>query len=145
MELAWQFLFFLVVEDTLFYWSHRLLHTPRLYWIHKHHHQYTQTIGLTSQFVHPLEYVLSGTIPSTMGFQLLVLLCRVHYSTILIWVFYRLVQSYESHSGYTWSWNTLALIPFSVGSDHHDFHHAMNTGNYGSVFLFWDGYCGTQK
>ena len=53
-EIVWQFLLFLIVEDTLFYWGHRMLHHPKLYWIHKHHHEYHQTIGFASQYVHPL-------------------------------------------------------------------------------------------
>lgn len=135
----------MLVEDTLFYWSHRILHRPSFYWIHKHHHEYHQTIGFASQYVHPIEYILSGTIPSSLGFQILSYVCQVHYATILVWLIYRFIQSYESHSGFTWSWNTLSLIPYTVGSDHHDFHHAMNCGNYGSVFLFWDAYCETEK
>lgn len=53
-------------------------------------------------------------------------------------------QSYEGHSGYTWTWNTLSLFPFTVGSDYHDFHHAMNSGNFGSVFIFWDALFKTE-
>jgi sterol desaturase/sphingolipid hydroxylase (fatty acid hydroxylase superfamily) len=49
-----------------------------------------------------------------------------------------MIQSYEGHCGYTWTWNTLSLFPYTVGSDYHDFHHAMNVGNYGSIFVFWD-------
>lgn len=37
-ELIWQFTFFLLVEDILFYLSHLLLHQPSWYWIHKKHH-----------------------------------------------------------------------------------------------------------
>lgn len=90
--------------------------------------------------MHPIEYVLAGTIPSTMGFQLLSMVYPVHYCTVLVFLIYRIIQSYEGHCGYTWSWNTLSLFPFTVGSDHHDFHHAANMGNFGSVFLFLDAW-----
>jgi methylsterol monooxygenase/4-alpha-methyl-delta7-sterol-4alpha-methyl oxidase len=55
-----------------------------------------------------------------------------------------MIQSYEGHCGYTWSWNTLSLFPYTVGSDFHDFHHAMNAGNYGSVFMIWDALFHTE-
>lgn len=55
-----------------------------------------------------------------------------------------MVQSYEGHCGYMWTWNTLSLFPWTVGSDYHDFHHAMNDGNFGSVWIFWDVVFGTE-
>lgn len=137
-KLLWQFSFFLIVEDVMFYFSHLLLHQPGWYWIHKYHHEYRQTISLAAHYVHPIEYVLAGTLPSSLGFQLLSFVTPVHYSTVLVWLIYRMIQSYEGHCGYTWSWNTLSLFPYTVGSDFHDFHHAMNVGNYGSVFMIWD-------
>lgn len=53
-ELIWQFSLFLVIEDILFYLSHRLLHQPNWYWIHKYHHEYRQTISLAAHYVHPI-------------------------------------------------------------------------------------------
>lgn len=45
---------FFLVNDFVFYWSHRLLHHPRLYKIHKKHHQYYVTTGLAAEFAHPV-------------------------------------------------------------------------------------------
>ena len=70
--------------------------------------------------------------------MILGLFTPVHYVTILIWLIFRLLQSYEGHCGYQWTWNILSLFPATVGSDYHDFHHSNNSGNYGSVFVFWD-------
>ena len=49
-----QIAFFILIEDFLFYVSHRMLHHPQLYWIHKHHHEYRQTIAVAAQYAHPL-------------------------------------------------------------------------------------------
>lgn len=43
-EISWQILAFAVIEDALFYFSHRMLHTGFLYRnIHKVHHSYNIT------------------------------------------------------------------------------------------------------
>ena len=44
--------------DTSFYWSHRLLHHPRLYkHFHKQHHEYRGTIGFAAEYAHFVEQV----------------------------------------------------------------------------------------
>eukprot|EP00658_Telonema_sp_P-2_P008722 TRINITY_DN13298_c0_g1_i4.p2 TRINITY_DN13298_c0_g1~~TRINITY_DN13298_c0_g1_i4.p2 ORF type:complete len:196 (+),score=18.39 TRINITY_DN13298_c0_g1_i4:418-1005(+) len=44
--------------DAWFYWGHRLLHHPKLYWIHKKHHSFHATIGVAALFSHPIEGLL---------------------------------------------------------------------------------------
>ena len=52
---VWQLILMLAINDTLFYWAHRLLHTPVLYRaIHKRHHRFTATVGIASEFAHPV-------------------------------------------------------------------------------------------
>lgn len=47
-EISWQILVFGVIEDVLFYFSHRLLHTPYFYGkVHKVHHIY----NITGKFI----------------------------------------------------------------------------------------------
>lgn len=42
----------IMVDDTLFYWSHRLLHHPKIYgMIHKKHHTFKHTIGIAVEYV----------------------------------------------------------------------------------------------
>lgn len=48
-----QMLFCMLVDDTWFYWGHRLLHTKLFYkHIHKQHHRFTQPIGISALYVH---------------------------------------------------------------------------------------------
>ena len=72
-------------------------------------------------------------------------LTHVHFITIFIWIFYRSLQTCLGHSGYDLCFDPGNLLPFAIGADHHDFHHAQNCGNYGSLFMFWDALFGTQK
>ena len=143
-EIFWQFIVFLLTQDFFFYSAHRLLHHPKLYWIHKFHHEHRQSIPIASPCMHPIEYLLAGTLPSTLGFQILSRLTRVHFSTMIIWLIFRLIHGYEVHCGYTWTWSIQSIFPYAIASDHHDFHHAMNAGNYGSIFLFWDALFQTE-
>jgi len=53
IQLFWMF----VCEDFAFYWSHRLLHHPKLYpYIHKVHHESKSTTSLSAVATHPVEY-----------------------------------------------------------------------------------------
>ena len=71
-EITWQMYFCFFAEETAFYWIHRMLHTPWLYkHIHKKHHEFKITVGISSINVHPLEHVLCNIIGFGMGVILL--------------------------------------------------------------------------
>ena len=65
--------------------------------------------------------------------------------TAVTWYAIRYIESTEGHSGYEFSWSPFRLIPFSSGGRYHDFHHAVNVGNYASFFSIWDSVFGTNK
>jgi len=47
----------MIVEDTTFYWGHRILHYPTLYSLfHKKHHLFKTTICYAAFYAHPIEY-----------------------------------------------------------------------------------------
>lgn len=51
LEMAGQMAFFMVVCDTLLYWSHRTLHHPALYSrFHKQHHEFKAPIPVSSEY-----------------------------------------------------------------------------------------------
>lgn len=141
-EVASSIVVFLVIEDALFYWTHRLLHVPPLYqWIHKQHHQFYTPVGMAAEYVHPLEYLLSNSVAVFTGPFLL----GCHLLTLWIWLFIRTVEGLDGHSGYDFWWVPFRYFPFRPGAAVHDFHHSHNKGNYGSFFQFWDWICGTDK
>jgi sterol desaturase/sphingolipid hydroxylase (fatty acid hydroxylase superfamily) len=136
-------LFAQVVNCWGFYWSHRLLHHPSLYWIHKRHHAYTGTIGFAAEYAHPIEQILSNQGPTVLG----CLLVGSHQLVWFVWLTSRLKETYEGHSGYCFKGSLLERVGLlsGSGSPYHDFHHSMNSGNFaGANGEYLDWFFGTQ-
>jgi sterol desaturase/sphingolipid hydroxylase (fatty acid hydroxylase superfamily) len=129
----------------MFYLSHRILHNPKFYWVHKFHHEYNVTITYAAEYAHPIEHILVNLIPATLGSKLLALIYPVHIFTIIIWITYRLMVAFDNHSGYAWNWAQSHIFPFSAGVKYHDFHHKANVGNYGGILSIIDILCGTNE
>lgn len=127
-----QFCFFLIIEDFIFYCVHRTFHHPKLYPWHKQHHEFTQVVGPAAQYSHPVDHFFTGLIPGAVGYSILDKLIGVHYSTILIWVMFRIVHSFIAHCGYYFSFDPAHLAPIVTGSHFHSFHHSGNCSNFGS-------------
>jgi len=141
-EIIWQFAVFIIVNDTAFYWSHRMLHIPVLYkTIHKRHHQFAVSIGIAAEYAHPVEQIFSNSIPTILG----PVLVGPHIVTLWLWFFFRIWETVDAHSGYEFPITPFNWIPFFGGPDRHDFHHSNNTGNFGAFFIFWDTVMGTDR
>ncbi|KAL2094778.1 hypothetical protein ACEWY4_009497 [Coilia grayii] len=109
-----------LLEEVLFYYSHRLFHHPALYkHFHKIHHEWTAPIGVVSLYSHPLEHMLSNMLPGLLGPVLL----RSHLSTTVLWYTLALLITVISHCGYH-----LPLLP---SPEFHDFHHLKFNQCYG--------------
>lgn len=127
------FTYFLVAymaNDWLFYWSHRAMHSRLLYkHIHKQHHMYRGTIGFASEFQSAIEQAISAKGATAVG----ALMAGCHPAIWLVWVSYRLCQTYEGHSGYCFygSWLHSIGLTNSDSAAFHDFHHTRNCGNFG--------------
>lgn len=133
----------IAVNDTLFYWAHRIFHYPFLYkYVHSKHHRFQTSIGIAAEFAHPIESIFANSIPTVLG----PMLYGPHYITFLIWLAIRIFETLDAHSGYRIPFSPFeGWLPFGGGADRHDFHHSHNQGNFGSFFIFWDWICGTDK
>ena len=144
IELAATIMFFMLVEDFCFYWTHRFLHWRVIYpYIHKMHHTYSTTVGIAAEYAHPVEFVLGNMLPTAVGPAILG--PNVHLFTVMAWYVIRFGETLDGHCGYEFSWSPFRLIPFSGSAEYHDFHHSANVGNYGSFFSIWDSVFGTNK
>mmetsp|Transcript_45517 Transcript_45517/g.114541 ORF Transcript_45517/g.114541 Transcript_45517/m.114541 type:complete len:265 (+) Transcript_45517:137-931(+) len=139
--IVWQFALFIVVNDGCFYWAHRALHHPRIYkYIHKQHHEFKASVGVASEYAHPIEELLANLTPTLLA----PILCGTHMFTLWLWTLVRTLETVDAHSGYNLPFSPFYLLPFVGGADRHDFHHSHNVGTYGAFFTFWDDVMGTS-
>ncbi|TKS83132.1 Fatty acid hydroxylase domain-containing protein 2 [Collichthys lucidus] len=121
-----------IVEEVMFYYSHRLFHHPSLYkHYHKQHHEWTAPIGVVAIYAHPLEHVFSNTLPVMAG----PIILGSHLSTTTLWYCLALVSTSISHCGYH--------LPFLPSPEFHDFHHLKFNQCFG-VFGVLDRLHGTD-
>jgi len=143
--ILWQFVFNLTVIDTVFYWVHRGLHDLRIYkYVHKRHHDYKSVIALSAEYAHPVEVVVSNVFPFLLAPWLLMKFSNYHVVSFAIYVFLRLWETIEAHSGYEFKYSPMTFFRFGGGNTFHDYHHTHNIGNYG-LYPFWDKIMGTDK
>ncbi|RYR65038.1 hypothetical protein Ahy_A03g011035 isoform A [Arachis hypogaea] len=132
-----QIIFYFILEDFVFYWGHRVLHTKWLYkHVHSVHHEYATPFGLTSEYAHPAEILFLGfaTIvgPAVTG---------PHLITLWLWMVLRVLETVEAHCGYHFPWSPSNFLPLYGGADFHDYHHRLlytKSGNYSSTFTYMD-------
>ena len=66
-----------------FYIAHRSLHSKWIYaYIHKQHHEYSGTIGITAEYANPIEQILANLIPTLGG----VILYGTHPIVFCVWL-----------------------------------------------------------
>ncbi|KAL1829080.1 hypothetical protein ACET3Z_007492 [Daucus carota] len=139
-----QIFFYFIIEDFIFYWGHRVLHTKWLYkHVHSVHHEYATPFGLNSEYAHPAEILFLGfaTIagPAITG---------PHLITLWLWMVVRVLETVEAHCGYHFPWSISNFLPLYGGADFHDYHHRLlytKSGNYSSTFVYMDWIFGTDK
>jgi sterol desaturase/sphingolipid hydroxylase (fatty acid hydroxylase superfamily) len=123
------------VSDTLFYWSHRLMHKWK--WLyrtaHSKHHSHTEPTPWTSLFVHPIEFLIA----LVCIFIVPLLIFNMNPLTVTLFLSGIMVSLVASHSG-------LKLGPFGWDASHHDMHHRKPVGNFGSDVGIWDYLMGTR-
>ncbi|KAG0496985.1 hypothetical protein HPP92_001420 [Vanilla planifolia] len=138
-----QIIFYFILEDFVFYWGHRVLHTKWLYkHVHSVHHEYATPFGLTSEYAHPAEILF-------LGFATIVgpALTGPHLFTLWLWMVLRVLETVEAHSGYHFPWSPSNFLPLYGGAEFHDFHHRAlytKSGNYSSTFTYMDRIFGTD-
>lgn len=150
LELVCQILAFLIANDFLLYWGHRIQHESDYLWqFHAEHHRISTPRPLTTANIHPIDGTLQGGLP-------LILACAwfkphplIFYGLIVV----RYGENVLNHSGLD-TWWTRALkgswfVPFvRAGVNHHDRHHKMSNHakgatNYGESLVIWDWLFGT--
>jgi Delta7-sterol 5-desaturase len=141
----WLSMFLMVLlHDAYFYWTHRLIHHPRLFrHFHLVHHKATNPTPWTSLAFHPYEALLQGAIIPLIAF-----IIPAHKLALIIYFVFQLAHNAYGHLGFE-------LIPafirksaagrFLNTSVYHNYHHKHFHGNYSLFFTFWDRWLGTME
>ncbi len=133
----------IVIQDTFFYWAHRLMHWKPLYrWSHRVHHESIDTSPFTAYSFSLVEAVVEG-IPNII----FPFLFPVHWSALIVYQVLSLIMNVIGHLGYEIipeSWSGHWLLKWKTPSTHHNMHHSHVNGNYTLYFRFWDVWMGTE-
>lgn len=132
----------IVLQDTYFYWTHRLMHHRRLFrWFHRTHHRSTNTNPWSTYSVNPLEAIVD----SGAGVLILLIVPMTGWA-ILTFSLISTVYAVYTHLGYELYPRALSrhwLGRWLNTSIAHNIHHAKARYNFSWYFLFWDRMMGT--
>jgi sterol desaturase/sphingolipid hydroxylase (fatty acid hydroxylase superfamily) len=134
----------LLLHDSWFYWTHRVMHRPRIYKrMHAVHHASRNPTAWAAMSFHPWESITGAVlVPS------LVLLIPIHYGALLAVLLIMTVMGVTNHMGWELFPNWLVRGPagrWLITASHHQRHHEKHLCNYGLYFRFWDRLCGTDR
>ena len=133
----------LLVHDTYFYWTHRLLHHRALFRrVHRFHHlSNNPTPWASYSFSVGEAFVQAGIGP------LLLYTMPMHYSAFLAFMTWQIAFNVFGHCGYEifprWFLRTWAG-KFLNTPTHHAMHHEKIGANFGLYFNVWDRLLGTN-
>lgn len=132
------------INDTYFYWMHRLIHHPRLFRrVHAVHHESRAPNPLTAY-----SFSLSEGVLEFIWVWPAVLLLPVHELALAAFGVFALALNIVGHLGFEcypeWT-KEHALLKWLNRPTYHDEHHRLARGNYGLYFTFWDRWMGTLR
>jgi lathosterol oxidase len=134
---------YLTIQDSYYYWAHRLMHHPRLFkWMHAGHHRSRQPTPFASFAFDPAEALATAWL-----LPALVFLIPVHIGVLLALLILMTATAVMNHSG--WEMLPERFINGPIGGQlitatHHSLHHIRFGANYGLYFRFWDKLMGTD-
>ena len=133
-----------IMHDTYFYWTHRLMHHPKLFkYLHLVHHKSTNPTPWAAYAFHPFEAVVEAGILIVFVFTL-----PLHLTHTFIFFFFMIVYNVYGHLGYELypkGFSKSAVGKWINTSVNHNQHHQYFKGNYGLYFLWWDRWMGTIR
>jgi sterol desaturase/sphingolipid hydroxylase (fatty acid hydroxylase superfamily)/uncharacterized protein (DUF2147 family) len=134
----------LLLHDAYFYWTHRLMHHPKVFrHVHLVHHRSTNPSPWAAYSFHPIEAVVEAGI-----FVLIVFTIPAHRLALLTFLVYMITRNVLGHLGIEFLPNRFMKnrwVNWHTTTTHHDLHHKHFNGNYGLYFTWWDRWCGTEQ
>jgi Delta7-sterol 5-desaturase len=142
--LAVSYVLAIVLQDTYFYFVHRLFHHPLLFrWWHQGHHRSNQPTPWTSFAFDPPEAIVQS-----LFLVAIIFVIPLHLITVIAILMTMTVWAVVNHLG-------IERLPINfphhwcnrwfTGPAHHAIHHRQYALHYGLYFTFWDKQLGTQS
>lgn len=133
----------LLLQDTCFYFTHRLFHLPWMFaWVHQGHHRSRPPTPWTFFALDPMEASVQASFLLFITFVI-----PLHLGVLVAILLTMSVWSVGNHLGI----QVVSSSPLSrwwgqwcIGSTHHLVHHQRYSRHYGLYFTFWDRLLGTQ-
>ena len=133
----------IVLHDAWFYWTHRLIHHPRLFRrFHREHHKSSNPSPWTAY-----AFNLGEAAINALFVPIILHLMPVSILAATIWSMHQILRNVMGHSGYELFPATQAgkpMFDWMTTVTHHDLHHAQAGYNYGLYFTWWDRLMGTE-
>lgn len=133
-----------IIHDTYFYWTHRLMHHPKIFrYFHLVHHQSVNPSPWAAYAFHPLEAIVEVGIFAVFLFTI-----PIHRLHLPIFFLLSIIYNVYGHTGYELypkGFSKHWLGKWINTSVNHNQHHQYFKGNYGLYFLFWDRMMGTIR
>jgi sterol desaturase/sphingolipid hydroxylase (fatty acid hydroxylase superfamily) len=134
----------LILQDTYFYWIHRIFHHPLFFnWLHQGHHRSEEPTPWTSFAFDLPEAILQGLFLIAIAF-----LIPVHFITSIAVLMTMTIWAVVTHLGFELfppSFFPQWLGKWFIGSTYHSIHHHKYKVHYGLYFTIWDKLLGTIK
>jgi sterol desaturase/sphingolipid hydroxylase (fatty acid hydroxylase superfamily) len=139
---GFSFVWMFFVHDLYFYWSHRVMHHPKIFkTVHLVHHQSNNPSPFTAYAFHPIEAVFEALIVTIFAFSI-----PLHRSAIVIYMLFQIMYNVYGHLGYEIfpaKLNQTWLGKWFNTSVSHNMHHKYSAKNYGLWTTIWDRTFGT--
>jgi Delta7-sterol 5-desaturase len=133
----------LIIHDTYFYWTHKWLHSKKLYKkYHLTHHLSINPTPWTSYTFGWVEGMVQGGI-----IFVLVFLIPMHTYAIFAFTLTAFVINVYGHLGYEIAplgLRNTSIFSWIGTSTYHNMHHSKFNGNFGLYFRWWDKWMGTE-
>ncbi|BAZ43795.1 sterol desaturase family protein [Chondrocystis sp. NIES-4102] len=131
----------LILQDTCFYFIHRLSHHPWVFsWLHRGHHHAKTPNPWTSFALDPPEALIQG-----LFLVALVFILPLHLSVVACLLIIMTIWAMLNHVGleFPTAFGGHWLGKWLIASTYHTVHHHKYTVNYGLYFTIWDKLLGT--
>ncbi|MFO0959481.1 MAG: sterol desaturase family protein [Isosphaeraceae bacterium] len=134
----------IVLHDTYFYWTHRLMHHPRLFrLVHRAHHLSDNPAPWAAYSFSIPEAIVQALIG-----PILIYAVPMHFSVFLLFMVWQVAFNVYGHCGHELAprWFLRSPLGWLLNTPtHHTQHHEKYRSNFGLYFNAWDRLMGTNN